>query len=141
MTREAAPTLKRRSQPCMLVVDGDRIAFRHGATTTLVNRDDIIMARSERNVTRIVTHDGEVRIREPFHVAVDRLRQIGIMRVHRCVAVNPRKVRELVGRGQHRLIMVLSDGRSLGVGREYQPAVKRQFGASRRRDGTSSDKS
>lgn len=126
-------TVKRRRQPCMLVLDGDRVAFRHGAVTTVIYRDDIIMARSERNATRIVTHDREVRIREPFHAVVERLRQLGITRVHRCLAVNPRKVRELAGRGHHRLVMVLSDGRSLGVGREYQPEVRRQFGAAAKR--------
>jgi len=124
-----AGRLKRRTQACVLVLDGERVALCHGATTTIVGRDDIILAESERNVTRIITGDEAFCVHAPFHSVLKRLTEVGMIQVHRRVAVNPRKVRQLVGRGQHRLLMLLNDGRSVSVGRNYQSHVKRQFGA------------
>jgi DNA-binding LytR/AlgR family response regulator len=122
--------LERRPQACILILDELRVAIRHGATTTIVDHDEIVLAKSERNMTRIVTMDGEYRVREPFHAALARLASVGMTQVHRCAAVNSRRVRQLVGRGQHRLLILLNDGRSVVVGRNYQPRVKRQFGGS-----------
>jgi DNA-binding LytR/AlgR family response regulator len=116
-----------RSHPCVMVLEGRRVAIRHRATINIVHGDDITLVRSERNATRIVTGDGEFRVREPLHAVLKRLAPVGMTQVHRSVAVNSRKVTGLVGRGQHRLVMRLNDGRSLAVGRTYQPRVKLLF--------------
>jgi DNA-binding LytR/AlgR family response regulator len=111
------------------LLEGDRLALRRGAHTTIVDRGDIISAHSRRNTTRIVTRLGEFILRAPLHAVLECLTPIGVLRIHRYTAVDATKVRQLVGRGGHGLVVVLDDGRRLAVGRAFQRAVRAHFGA------------
>jgi DNA-binding LytR/AlgR family response regulator len=90
-----------------------------------------VSVHSNRNVTRLVTQSGEICIYVPFREVVQALAAVNVLRIHRGIAVNVARVRRIVGRGRHRLFIVLDSGCELTVGRAYQAAIRRQFGASR----------
>ncbi|HSQ30845.1 MAG TPA: LytTR family DNA-binding domain-containing protein [Gemmatimonadaceae bacterium] len=114
------------------VIDGDRVAIRHGASTQVVSREDLICARAARNGTMIVTRRGTFKVREAMSAVVERLAHVGLVQIHRGVAVNSSKIRQLVGRSQHRLAVILDDDVRFAVGRQFQPLIRARFGASRR---------
>lgn len=110
-------------------LDDERIAIRRGSSVEIVRGVDLVSVHARRNVTRLVTRDEEICIYLPFGQVVDALRSTGVIRIHRGTAVNIARVRRLVGRGQHRVFLVLDDGRELPVGRGYQTVIRRQLGA------------
>jgi DNA-binding LytR/AlgR family response regulator len=116
----------------LLVLGGDRIAIRHRASTHVVAREEVICARAAKNGTWIVTSRGQFKVREPMNSVVDKLRIIGIVRIHRAMAVNGDKVRSLLGRSQHRLAVVLDGDECFEVGRQFQREIRLRFGAARR---------
>ena len=116
----------------LLVLDGARIAIRHRASTQVVARDEVICARAARNGTWIVTIRGQFKVREPMNSVVDKLATVGVVRIHRAIAVNGDKVRSLIGRSQHRLAVMLDGDECFEVGRQFQRAIRARFGAARR---------
>lgn len=122
-----------RQQPSLIVLDHERFAIRRGASVDLVRMIDLISVHSKRNVTRLVTRDGEICIYMPFGQIVDALRPLGVLRIHRGIAVNVAYVRRIVGRGQHHVFIVLEGGHELPVGRGYQTTLRRHLGADRSR--------
>jgi len=118
-----------RHQPSLIVLDNERIAIRRGASVDLIRASDVVSLHSKRNVTRLVTLGAEICIYMPFGQIVDALRPVGILRIHRGIAVNVAYIRRLIGRGQHHVFIVLDEGRELAVGRGYQTALRQQLGA------------
>ena len=110
-------------------LDDERIAIRRGSAVDIVRRVDLVSVHSKRNITRLLTRSQEICIYVPFSQVVDALRPAGVLRIHRGVAVNIAYVRRIVGRGQHRVFVVLEDGRELPVGRGYQRTIRLRFGA------------
>lgn len=109
---------------CICLLDGETVSIRHGATTTLVARRDLLSAESDRNNTIIQTRTDEVRVRQPLSAVVEDLGAIGFVQIHRGMAVNLSAVRQLIGRGGHRLSLRLDDGRWLDVGRSFQREIR-----------------
>jgi len=106
------------------VLDGDRVAIRRGAATTLVDGRDILSAHSAGNITVINTRHGELRVRRPLKAVVEHLGAIGLMQIHRSTAVNVAAIRQLVGFGGHRVLLRLDDDTWLGVGRGFQREIR-----------------
>jgi DNA-binding LytR/AlgR family response regulator len=120
-SEHSALELRARS---IAVLDGELVSIRHGATTTLVSRRDLLSAESARNNTVIQTRAGEVRVRQPLGAVVEDLGAVGFVQIHRRIAVNLAAVRQLIGRGGHRLSLRLDDGRWLEVGRSFQREIR-----------------
>jgi DNA-binding LytR/AlgR family response regulator len=115
------------------VIGPGRIAICAGPDTEVVDWSDIILAKSAKNYTWIVTRRGSIRVRRPLQVVIESLAALGFVQIHRRVAVNDSKVRRLVRSGRRRLEIVLEDESRLDVGRQYQRVVRARFGAERRR--------
>ena len=111
------------------VLDGGRVALRNVGVTELLCADAILLARSAGNYTLLVTESGEHRVRAPLTFVVDALKTFGLARIHRAAAVNMGQVRRLIGRGQHRLCVVLCTGMEVDVGRGYQRLIRTRLGA------------
>lgn len=118
-------------RPAIRVLDAGRIAIRCGPAITVVDLCDIILAQTSRNTTVIVTRFGELRVRETLRTVLELLGVSGLTRIHRRTAVNGLKVRRVVGRGNHRLLVFLDDGRCLAVGRGFQREVRARFDTTR----------
>jgi DNA-binding LytR/AlgR family response regulator len=118
--------------PAISILPDDRIAIRRGSSVEVFLSTDVVSVHSKRNMTRLVLCGGEVSVYVPFRDAVSLLSRAHVLRIHRGVAVNAARVRRIVGRGQHRLSIVLDTGCKLAVGRAYQPAIRRQFTAANR---------
>jgi len=110
-------------------LDDERISIRRGSAVDIVRWVDLVSVHSKRNITRLLTRSHEICIYVPFSQVVDALRPAGVFRIHRGSAVNIACVRRIVGRGQHRVVVVLEDGRELAVGRGYQSMIRLRFGA------------
>lgn len=119
----------------LCVLDGDRIAIRYRSSTQVFAWEELICARAAKNGTWIVTRHGEFKIRESIGTVVSRLEAVGIVQIHRGVAVNGGKVRQLVGRSQHRLVVILDDDCSYEVGRQFQRSIRARFGGARGANG------
>ena len=113
--------------PAISLLPDDRIAIRRGSSVDVIPSGDVVSVHSKRNVTRLVLCGGEVSVYVPFRDAVRLLSRADILRIHRGIAVNAARVRRVVGRGQHRLFIVLDTGCELSVGRAYQSAIRRLF--------------
>ena len=113
-----------RTSNGLTVLSDDRIAIREGASTHIVNAKDIVSVHASRSVTHIATRDGAIRLRLPFGVVLDTLRPFGLVQIHRGSAVNIARIRRVVGRGRHRLVVVLESGAEHGVGRGFQSALR-----------------
>lgn len=114
------------------LLDGHRIAIRHRASTHVLGREEVICVRAAKNGTSIVTARGRFHVREPMNSVVDKLAIVGLVRIHRAVAVNGNRVRSLLGRSQHRLAVILEGDECFDVGRQFQRAIRARFGAARR---------
>jgi len=111
------------------VLDAGRIAIYSGASTEVLACDDVLLAQSKGNATLIVTRHGAHKVRMTLQRVVAGLAPVGFIRIHRSVAVNGAKVRRLIRLGTRQLAVVLDDGSRLDVGRQFQRAVRVQFGA------------
>jgi DNA-binding LytR/AlgR family response regulator len=111
------------------VLDGERVAIRSRGSTDVIGWGEIVLARSVRNSTCIVTCNGEIKVRHTLGFVVDRLAHLGLVRVHRNTAVNRTKVRRLKGFGRHRLHVDLDGGFTLEVGRTFQRVLRESFNA------------
>jgi len=120
---------RRASFGFVQIIGGGRIAIRSGASTEVVDWDDIMLARSAKNHTWIVTRRGAIRVRRPLQVVIEALAVLGFIQIHRCTAVNDSKVRRLVRSGRRQLDILLEDDVRLEVGRQYQGVVRARFGA------------
>ena len=109
-------------------LDHDTVAVRHGASIFLFRPDEIIAVRSAGNYTTIVSTGGELRVRSPMSEVVRTLSAFGVVRICRRSAVNLARVRQLVGRGGHKLAIVLDDGTEMSVGRSFQREIRARFG-------------
>jgi len=116
--------------PAIAVLSDDRIAVRRGSSVDVIRSRDVVSVHSKRNVTRLVLSGGEMCVYLPFRQALDLLSHAQILRIHRGIGVNAARVRRIVGRGRHRLFVVLDTGCELTVGRAYQAAIRRQFASS-----------
>lgn len=114
------------------VVGTGRIAVACGASTEIVEWDEVVTIRSVHNCTQILTRTRSLKIRSPLSAVVTQLSGVGLVQVRRDAAVNGSKVRQLVGSGCHRLAILLDDGSSLEVGRRFQRVVRLRFGAGSR---------
>ena len=120
MTAEPIP----RTSNGLTILNDHRIAIREGASMHIVQVDDIVSVHANRNVTRIAIRDCDIRVHLPFAVVLDALREFGVVRIHRGRAVNMARVRRLVGRGRHRVVLVLDGGAEHSVGRAFQSAIR-----------------
>jgi len=116
--------LIKRTSNALRILNDHRIAIREGASMHIVQADDIVSVHADRNVTRIAIRDCDIRVHLPFAVVLDALREFGVVRIHRGRAVNMARVRRLVGRGLHRLVLVLDGGVEHRVGRAFQSAIR-----------------
>lgn len=119
----AVTTGARRVEP----LGDDRVAVRHGAAVEIVRARDLLFIRAMRNACRITTVNGEVPVNAPLHEVVVAFSDLRLLRIHRGAAVNLARARRLVGRGGHRVSVVLDTGHELMVGRDFQPLVRRFF--------------
>jgi DNA-binding LytR/AlgR family response regulator len=131
MSIDGAATARVASTGYVRVIGLDRVAIRSGAATEVVAWSDIILARSARNHVWVVTRHGSIRVRSPLQVVVDALAGMGLVQIHRRIAVNDAKVRRLVRSGHRRLEILLDDELRLEVGRQFQRMVRARFGAER----------
>ena len=111
------------------VIGADRIAICSGASTDVVDWDDLVLVRSAKNHTWMITLRASIRVRRPLQCVVEALTCLGLVQIHRRVAINPAKVRRLIRSGNRRLVVVLENELSLAVGRKYQRIVRATFGA------------
>jgi len=116
--------LIKRTSNALRILNDHRIAIREGASMHIVQADDIVSVHADRNVTRIAIRDCDIRVHLPFAVVLDALREFGVVRIHRGRAVSMARVRRLVGRGRHRLVLVLDGGVEHRVGRAFQSAIR-----------------
>lgn len=114
------------------IIGVDRVAICSGPSTEVVEWNDIILARSARSHTWIVTRRGALRVRGPLQVVICTLAGLGFVQIHRRVAINDSKVRRLVRCGRRRLDILLEDDVRLEVGRQFQRSVRDRFGVERR---------
>ena len=110
------------------VLDGDRVAIRHAASIHVVTRHDIVCVKSGNKYTWIVTTRGEYKARETLATVAGALAPLGLVRIHRGIAINGSRVQQVVGRGRHRLTIALDTGACFDVGREFQPEIRARFG-------------
>lgn len=110
------------------VLDGERVAIRHASSIHIVTRADIVCVKSGDKYTWIVTTCGEYKARETLATVADALAPLGLVRIHRGIAINGARVQYVVGRGRHRLTITLDTGLCFDVGREYQPEIRARFG-------------
>jgi DNA-binding LytR/AlgR family response regulator len=113
------------------ILDGRRVSIRCRAFTEVVSWDDIVVARSVGNCTVIETRSGSLQVHRPLRFVVKRLAGLGLMQIHRGVAVNSDKVRRLRGAGRHRLSVDLDGQLTFNVGRKFQCIVRYRFGGGR----------
>lgn len=132
-TGSATPMLYRGGTELVSILGGNRLAIRHGPSTHVLDWDDVVCVRSAKKCTWIVTTRGEYKVLEALFVLVECLETLGLVRIHRAVAVSRTRVRQLLGRGRHRLTIVLDTGARFDVGRQYQAAIRGHFGARTRR--------
>ena len=112
-------------------LDGRRVSIRCRALTEVVSWDDIVVARSVGNYTVIETHGGPLTVHGPLRLVVERLSSLGLVQIHRRVAVNGDKVRRLRGFGRHQLRIDLEGQITFDVGRNFQRIVRHRFGGGR----------
>lgn len=132
MSSDEAIIVRRAGAGYVRVIGAARVAICSGAATEVVEWNDIILAKSAKNYTWIVTRHGAIRVRRPLQVVVDTLAALGFVQIHRRVAVNDSKVRRIVRSGRRRLEVLLEDELRLEVGRQYQRVVRARFGAEQR---------
>jgi DNA-binding LytR/AlgR family response regulator len=132
MPTEALVAPRRAATNPVRVLGVDRVSICSGASTEVVEWGDIILARSDRSYTWIVTRRGALRVRGPLHLVICTLAGLGFVQIHRRVAVNDSKVRRLIRSGRRQLDIQLDDDMRLEVGRQFQRSVRDRFGAERR---------
>jgi len=110
------------------IIGASSVAVRQGFSTVVVSWCDIIHVRAERKRTWIATTAGALKSSGTLVDVVDALASLGLVRVHRGLAINASRVRRLVGRGRHQLIITLDTGDEFLVGRHYQAIVRSRFG-------------
>src|SRR5690242_1034915 len=99
-------TRRQTSMGYVRVIDAGRVAICSGASTEVVNWDDIILARSAKNYTWLATRRGAIRVRRPLQVVIATLAELGLVQIHRRVAVNQTKVRRMVRSGNRQLALI-----------------------------------
>jgi DNA-binding LytR/AlgR family response regulator len=125
-----APVASRRaSTGCVRVIGAGRVSICSGSSTEVVEWRDIILARSARSYTWIVTRRGSLRVRGPLQGVICTLAGLGFVQIHRGVAINDSKVRRLIRSGRRRLDILLDDDVRVEVGRQFQRSVRDRFGA------------
>jgi len=81
-------------------------------------------------MTRVATVDTSIQAYASFGDVIDMVRTFGILRIHRGIAVNGAHIRRVVGRGRHRVVVVLNNGVELKVGRAFQSTLRLDLGIS-----------
>ena len=117
------------SATALWVLDGARVAIRSGGSTEVIAWNEIVLARWVGNCTDIVTYRGDIKVRRPLWFVIEQLSGLGLLQIHRRIAVSADKVRRFTGSGRHRLAIDLEGERTLEVGRSFQRAVRARFGA------------
>jgi DNA-binding LytR/AlgR family response regulator len=129
---EVPDTRRGASAGPVRVIGPGRVSICSGSSTEVVEWSDIILARSAKSYTWIVTRRGELRVRGPLQVVICTLAELGFVQIHRRFAINDSKVRRLIRCGRRRLDILLDDDVRLEVGRQFQRSVRDRFGAERR---------
>jgi len=111
-------------------IDHSVVAIRQGVSTFVVEWRDITYIRSERKRTLISTKQGTFRSCGTLANIVRALSVLGLVRIHRGIAVNSSRVRRLAGHGRHRMTVTLDSGDEFLVGRQFQRLVRSRFGFS-----------
>jgi DNA-binding LytR/AlgR family response regulator len=115
------------------VIDASNVGVRQGASTMVVPWRDIVCVRSEKKRTWVWTPNGPFKISGALADVVQTLGPLGLVRIHRGVAVNASRIRRLVGHGRHRVTLTLDTGDEFLVGRQFQRLVRSRFGLRRSR--------
>lgn len=110
------------------VIDGSSVGVRQGSCTTVVSWCEIVYVRSARKNSWIWTTRGTLKSTGALADIVDTLAPLGLVRIHRGIAVNASRVRSLVGRGRHRVTITLDTGDEFLVGRRFQRSIRARFG-------------
>ena len=110
------------------IVGASSVGVRQGSATVVMAWCDLLYVRSDRKRTWISTTHGILKSSGALADVVDTLSPLGLVRIHRGVAVNESRVRRLAGQGRHRLILTLDTGEEFLVGRQFQRSVRSRFG-------------
>jgi DNA-binding LytR/AlgR family response regulator len=89
----------------------------------------VISVQAAGNNTVIVTNTDQHTVHATIRSTIEKLEPFGLIRIHRGTAINIAHVRRLIGRGRHRLRIVLDTGEEMVVGRTFERAVRVRFGA------------
>jgi DNA-binding LytR/AlgR family response regulator len=129
MDIDGRATERETSMGYVRIIDAGRVAICSGASTEVVDWEDVILARSAKNYTWMATRRGAIRVRRPLQVVIETLAELGLVQIHRRTAVNQAKVRRMVRSGNRRLVLILDEDLRLDVGRQFQRMIRAQFGA------------
>lgn len=119
---------RREERLRLRLLDTDTISLDWGSTTSLVQWCDVISVRSVGNHTEIVSDACVLKVRCPLKEVIEVLTDLGLVQIRRDLAVNAARVRRMVGGGRHRLVVILEDGESIAVGRQFQRDIRVRFG-------------
>jgi DNA-binding LytR/AlgR family response regulator len=109
------------------IVGTDSIALSWGSTIEIVRWMDVISVRSVQNHAEIVTRSRTLKARCSLKAIATALAEFDLVQIRRGVAVNGARVHQLIGRGRHRLFLVLEGGACVPVGREFQRQIRARF--------------
>jgi DNA-binding LytR/AlgR family response regulator len=114
---------------CLSVLGDGWISLRHTSTTDVLRADCVISVHAAGNNTIIVTNTDRHTVHATIRSTIEKLEPFGLIRIHRGAAINITHVRRLIGRGRHRLRIVLDTGDEMAVGRSFERTVRERFGA------------
>ncbi|MGH9201902.1 MAG: LytR/AlgR family response regulator transcription factor, partial [Vicinamibacterales bacterium] len=100
----------------------NRLAFKQGDRTTLLNASDVIWIEAEDYYVRIHAKQGRHMVRATLASLEDRLNPHAFLRVHRAAIVNLDEIREVYD--ENGLLLVLSDGSRVPVSRSRRSTVE-----------------
>jgi DNA-binding LytR/AlgR family response regulator len=106
----------------------DTISLDWGATTEVLLCSDLIFTHSVGNHTELVADGRTLKVRCPLKVVITTLGPTLLVQVRRNIAVNTARVHRVIGRGRHRVVVVLDGGITIPVGRQFQTTLRSRFG-------------
>ena len=114
---------------CLSVLGDGWISLRHTSATDVLRAGDVISVQAAGNNTVIVTNTDRHTVHATIRSTIEKLEPFGLIQIHRGAAINIARVRRLIGRGRHRLRIVLDTGEEMVVGRSFERIVRERFGA------------
>lgn len=128
--RAGAAVIVPRREGRLRVLDPDRIAVSWGSSVEFILWPDVVSVHAVRNHAVITARGRTIKVRSTLRAVVTELGLFGLMQVRRDTAVNVARVRQLIGAGHHRLLMILDNDCRIQVGREFQRQVRARFASS-----------